>query len=434
MTIVELRQKKAALVAELKQLNEKAGRELDAAQQKRWNELTAEIKTLGERIGRAETVGDLERELEGPAQVRDANGNVIDARKLLAPILGGDTRTAPGARILRNSDKLVSRITPPEGIRPDDLSFDRWLRASLTGDWKHAPAELALQRTIEVGSAPGSLLVPSILSAQVLDAVRAASVVSRAGARTVPIGPGETGIVRLDSDPASAWLAESATATFADPDFSAVKFQPKTLACYTKLSLESWEDGIAMEDTIRRSLAASLASELDRAALLGAGTDSEPTGIRNFPGTIVVDAEDAPVDYARFADLVYRLRNINVVAPLTAVYAPLVGKSISLMTDTEGRFLTPPQVFQDLTKFETSKIFALNDVTQIFVGDFSELVIGLRSSIMLEVSREAAAGSDSAFLQRQIWCRCVMRLDTILTRSHFAVAFDVDPVWVLPGE
>jgi HK97 family phage major capsid protein len=65
----------------------------------------------------------------------------------------------------------------------EPLSFDKYLRGMATGRWDDADHERALA---EATTGAGGALVPSPLSARVIDLARNKTVVFRAGAQTVP--------------------------------------------------------------------------------------------------------------------------------------------------------------------------------------------------------------------------------------------------------
>jgi HK97 family phage major capsid protein len=87
--------------------------------------------------------------------------------------------------------------------------------------------------------------------------------------------------------------------------------------------------------------------------------------------------------------------------------------------------LVPPAAVQAVPEFLTNQIPIQGtspDMTDVYVGDFSQLMIGLRTSFRLEVSRVAG----EAFERLQIWVRAYLRADVQLARPEaFAVLTDV---------
>ena len=68
------------------------------------------------------------------------------------------------------------------------------------------------------------------------------------------------------------------------------------------------------------------------------------------------------------------------------------------------------------------------DATEIYVGDFQQMLVGLRTGSHLEVSRQAADGSGSAFSDLQVWIRAYLRTDLVLAKAdHFVVIDGIIP-------
>ena len=53
-----------------------------------------------------------------------------------------------------------------------------------------------------------------------------------------------------------------------------------------------------------------------------------------------------------------------------------------------------------------------------FVGDFSKLIVGMRTNLTIQISSEAGDASGSAFSSLQYWIRAHLRADIALTRPN----------------
>jgi HK97 family phage major capsid protein len=137
------------------------------------------------------------------------------------------------------------------------LSLQRYLRGMATGEWDGAEHERALaEATIGAGGA----LVPSPLSARVIDLMRNRTVVLRAGGVTVPM-TSQT-LARLTGEGSPVWKTEGANITAADLTFDRVTFTARTLVRRVDLSVELFEDADpSSEDVIARSFAGQMAVE-----------------------------------------------------------------------------------------------------------------------------------------------------------------------------
>ena len=191
---------------------------------------------------------------------------------------------APRDPVLQRSESVYDWLAQRGAFNPAEerLSFDKYLKGMATADWTGAEHERALaEATIGAGGA----LVPSPLSARVIDLARNQTRVFQAGAVTVPMTAQTVAIPRLLTEGSPAWKTENAAITAADMTFDRITFTARTLVRLITLSVELFEDSDpSSEDVIARSFAAQMALELDRVALFGTGTAPEPRGVLNQSG------------------------------------------------------------------------------------------------------------------------------------------------------
>ena len=91
------------------------------------------------------------------------------------------------------------------------------------------------------------------------------------------------------------------------------------------------------------------------------------------------------------------------------------------LLDGEGLPYRPPQFWTELKRLISNQVpidqvqGSATDASSIYVGDFSQLYLGLRSQLRVEVSREG----DSAFSKHQVLMRAYLRADLITARPTF---------------
>lgn len=254
----------------------------------------------------------------------------------------------------------------------------------------------------------GGYTVPKRLMAELIDAMRAKTVAIQAGAITIPLETEKTTIARLDSDPQAGWRLESGAVALSDPTFGAVTFQARSLACLVKVSRELLEDSINIDAALMQAFAGAMAGEVDRVALFGSGTAPEPRGLMNTAGVSTVDmgANGAAITgYGKMLDAVYELENANAGQASAWVMAPRTSRALNGLTDTTGQPLNAPKVISDIPRL-VSTVVPVNqthgtatNASSIIVGDFSQLLIGVRTQLRIEVLREAFASTmEYAFL------------------------------------
>jgi HK97 family phage major capsid protein len=268
------------------------------------------------------------------------------------------------------------------------LSFDRFLRGMATGRWDGAEHERALaEGTIGAGGA----LVPSPLSARVIDLARNATRVFQAGAVTVPMTAQTLALARLTSEGSPAWKSENAAITAADMVFDRVTFTARTLVRLITLSVELFEDADpSSEDVIARSFAGQMAVELDRVALLGTGTAPEPRGVLNQSGVTLTShgANGANItNYDWWLDAKGAVLAGNF-EPNAHIQAPRSSTSLSKLKEaTTNAYMAPPA---GMLPMLTTKSIPINvttgtstDTSYIFTADWSNLLVGIRTDFTL---------------------------------------------------
>lgn len=326
-------------------------------------------------------------------------------------------------RALQIGDRLANEFRD-RGDEP--LSMAKFLRGVATGNWEGADAE---RRAMSEGVlADGGYAVPTPLSAQFIDAARDFSAAMRAGVQTVPMDSNTLRIARVDSDPTPAWKDENAAIANGDVGLGAVNFTARTLVVSTKMSVELAEDAANIDEIVTRSLGEAMGQELDRAILLGSGTAPEPRGIRNTVGIQTVDQAGARADYAMFSQAIQNLDEVNAMGDLAAIYAPRTSGVLDRLVDGDGQPLRPPESWKRLRTFTTNKIAidegAGTDETTAIVGDYAQALLGVRTSVIFEVSRVASDAWDNL----QVAVRAYLRADIQLARaSHFVLIDNIGP-------
>jgi len=337
-------------------------------------------------------------------------------------------------RILAPGDKLadITSRALPDGIKPEELSLGRVLRGLVTGDWSGAEAE---KRAVmaEGTSSLGGVLVPTPMAAQVIDLARNQAVIFQAGAATVPMTTNTLKMGKVTGDLTAYWRAENEAITASDMSFDGLTFTAKALAAICTISVELLEDAANINGLIENSIAQALALELDRAALFGSGSGSEPKGLNGVTGVQAISMGDngaALTGYGPFTQAMQKLYEANAV-PGAFVFSPRTWAALEGLVDTTGQPLAAPASFASAGKLVSNQI--PNDLTQgtahnasaAFVGEWANLMVGLRTSLTLEASR--VAGAD-AFSKMQVMIRAYLRADVqVASPGHFVKIAGIIP-------
>ncbi len=207
--------------------------------------------------------------------------------------------------------------------------------------------------------------------------------------------------------------------------FESIVLHAKTLAALCKISVELAEDASNVDQVVSSALSASLATELDRCGMFGSGASGEPCGILNHTGVQVVASVGTPADYSKFSEAVKLVYEKNG-APKTLVMSPRTWATLdALVTTTDGQPLKPLPSYEALEKLvsiQIPNVLGGGAESVCFLGDFSQVLVGVITQLALEVSRVASDSASSAFSNMQIWIRCYLRGDIHLQHPDHLVA------------
>ena len=301
--------------------------------------------------------------------------------------------TLKGTAYLKR-DQSISDWYLDNGVtekRAAPLSFDGYVRGMVTGEWGSFQHERALATTTA-----GGILVPAPIAQNVIQLARNKSRVIEAGALTVPMTSSTEKLPRLTGDPGPSWRAENAAVAVNDLTFDSVTLTAKSLSRMILVSREALSDSKYVGDVIAEAFAASFASELDRAALYGAGSATEPQGVLGTSGILTTAhgangtaiTHDMLLDAAGLVSAENYTPNAHIVAPRSVT-------TLSKAKDSAGNYLVAPQGLLPLLSTGTVPIDETTgtstDTSHVFTADWKFVAIGLRESFTLQVADQIAA-------------------------------------------
>lgn len=309
-----------------------------------------------------------------------------------------------------------------------DLNLGKILRGSMTGDWRNAEAERQAMNAMTGGTgAAGGFLIPTLLSGQIIDLARAKTRVIEAGASVVPMDSRTVDVPRWDSDPTLSWRGENTAVGESDATLSKVTLNARSLATVVRVTRELVED-TDIRSPLMNAFAAALALKIDSASLYGSGT-IEPTGVKvNSSVTkTALGANGASPTFDALVDSVGRLRDNNE-EPTAQILADRTARSLSKLKDTAGNYLTPPAYLDDVPRLATSAIpvnlttGTNSDTSDVFTGDWRQLIIGIRIGLRIEVLSERYMTTNTDGTGGQYGFLAWWRGDIVVARPK---AFDV---------
>lgn len=245
-------------------------------------------------------------------------------------------------------------------------------------------------RDAVVGSrkaASGAALVPTYVGSQIIDSVRARTVLVEAGAGTIMID-GPTNLARLTSGPTVIQHTEAAAdITESDIVATAVALNPKLLAVLIPLTVELVQDSPNLDQLLTIALAGAFAAKLDALGIATLLADA------NIPKSL---ATQDPAIWLNVLEAVGSALALNQALPSAHISAPadFIARA-SQLASTAGMWLGKPPALASMAELQTTGLTA----GTALLGNFAEaFAIAMRSELRVEVVRHAKATSGSHLL------------------------------------
>tara|TARA_Y100000310_G_scaffold294415_1_gene324859 strand:- start:4676 stop:6151 length:1476 start_codon:yes stop_codon:yes gene_type:complete len=321
---------------------------------------------------------------------------------------------------------------------PDSISYQvkGMLREGLQGV-EMKDVQRAMLKVLGIGDdSQGGYLVEPTQAPEIIDLLRPAVVLQRAGAQEIPLPvSGQLDIPRQTGGVDAQWVGENTnlrTTITTNATFGQLQLRAKKLATFQQLSSElASSSSPAMEAVIRRDMALKIAEKEDSTWLDGAGTQSTPMGIIVHPSIVAftvsttaangdtIEAQDVQLIIAEVEENNAVMQGWIMRPQMLAV---ILTKRANQGTAGAGEFLF------DIVKDPTGKApyllggHPVHTTTQVsgtrikgsgttlsytLAGMFTEAIIGRKAS--LEIKASADAGT--AFETDQIWLRGITRSD-----------------------
>lgn len=374
MTLAEIRQRRAAKVAEQRAMLAKAqskNRNLTADESAAFDKLKGEITDLEAAESRQQFVDDQERRAAGVTVVTGNGGDTIaalESRVSLMRVLqaGVEGRALSGAEA--------------------EYAAETERRTGRKAQGVFVPMSALERRVNTTGTAPE--LVPTDHRADLyIQPLRNRLLARRLGVRVLSGLHGNVTIPKHGTGVSVGWVAENGAVPDSDVNPSNITLSPKHAGGVTELSRQLiMQASPDVEQLVRDDFAAVLAQAIDSALIKGGGAN-EPTGVLSTVG--IQTANLATLNWANVLAMKAKAELANVdasswlfnpsVAAKFAGTEKSTGTGIYLLND-EGRMAgiqsySTNQVPNNTTPDPDAGIAILGDWSQVLLGIWSEIDI-----------------------------------------------------------
>ena len=371
-----------------------------------------------------------DRATGGPDRAMQRRGNVTRDRKFT---LTDDQKGLAAARFVRaiafgkgNPETAAYFI---DRVYDDDLG-DEVKKALLAGELT-----------------AGGALVPPEYAAEIIELLRSATIVRRAGARTLPMNNGSLTLRRQTAGSSAAYVGESQDIGVTRPGTDLLTLTAKKLAAIVPISndLLKFTSSPAADEFVRDDLVMEIAIREDLAFLRDDGTEHKPKGIRNWVaasnitasnGLTSTDIEDD------FKDLLNDLEgnDVRLIRPAWFMH-PSRKNHLRNLRDANGNLIFPetrgpsPTLYGWpllVTTSIPSNLGVGADESEIYFTDMIDVIIGEADTLEIVASSEGAyvegGNVKSAFSRDETLIRAITQHD-IAMRHDVSGAVKTGVLW-----
>ena len=256
------------------------------------------------------------------------------------------------------------------------------------------------------GGGAGAAVVPDVWAADFVDLLRAQLVLQ--DATILPMTSVRYHLPVFSADIAPAYVAENAaTSLDGNPGFSPLVFDASgAYMDVTLLSRQVVEDSAqegGLTSLIQETIAKKYARLIEQVSLFGNSAISTlAPGLAGESGIQHFAAESSLADYDDFSKAVEKVRNANTEPSGIITNPSVAGTFERLKASTYARYweppasvapLWPPRISTAMPDTETASAAAETGgaLSSAFVGDFRNVIIGVRIELQVDVLRERYA-------------------------------------------
>lgn len=296
------------------------------------------------------------------------------------------------------------------------LSLGKTIVGLVTGKWDGAADE---RRALSGSSdTAGGYMLSGELSSMWIDKARAASVMVRAGVRVVPMRTASLSMLRVTGDPTPSWRIEGSPIATSEPAFGSATLNARSLAVAVPISKELLADAANAADIVESVLVSAMALEFDRAVLDGDGVQ-KPKGIRNTfgVGTLAVSGAASTL---KFAEAIGSVLQQNETPNGIVLHPRTFSAAIDRAVDSTNQPLRLPPSLERMPFYQTTSVpitLGGGSDTSPIVGDFSQVIVGLRQNIEIAISTQGSTSDGRGFPRNEAIIVAILRADSMLIRE-----------------
>lgn len=278
----------------------------------------------------------------------------------------------------------------------------------------------------------GGALVPEDYMDEVIELLRAKTVVRSSGAVSIPMNRGSITMPFQSAAATAAYVGELQNIPSSQPSFGQLTLSAKKLVSLVPVSNDLMRDSSPSVDAVvRNDLIATMALREDIAFIRGNGASNTPKGLRNWaiPANVFAQTSAGPVPTLDeitndLFQAITNLEQLNIpLANAGWLFTPRTKSGLMRLRDGNGNFVYRDEMLRGTLlgfPYQTTTQIPNNlggggDESEVYFADFSSVVIAENTSMEISVFEGGAfndgAGIVSGISTDQTLIRAISRHD-----------------------
>ena len=238
-----------------------------------------------------------------------------------------------------------------------------------------------------------------------IGALRNRLLARRLGVRVLTGLQGDVSVPKYGSSLSLGWVAEGGAVPEGTMGFDSVTLSPKHTGGKTEMSRQLIQQSSpGIEQLVRDDLTALVAQEIDKAILVGGGTN-EPTGIISTAGIQTADMPTTWADVLALSELL-QLENLEGTTFLSNPSVRTALASTEKVSGSGSGFLAENGMMDSKPYMVTNQMPA----DSLLFGDFSQVMLGIWSEIDILVNPYAEPAYSRGGVQVRAMATCDVAL------------------------
>ena len=291
-------------------------------------------------------------------------------------LLGGNQMNNNEVRCYAPTEKLSAENT--------NITVGHLIRAFATGKGTEEEKRM-------LSASGASTIIPTKVSSHLIDLARSKSFLMKNCTIVDMQNHQKVTIPTVTKDPTVSFKQQGQAIIPSEPSFDKIELDAKYLYGLVEIPLEIIQTGMGVEEKINQLLATAIVSEIEKAALNGA--------VDGFSGIYNKDIlkKEIPLTYEGITSGITEIATHNGVTKNIAMN-PKSYFGLQTIVTGDGQYRVPPTFYTSLKEDVTTSM----EQDKIFIGDFSQIYVGLLKDITIDMSLDYGFGKGTLAI-RIMW-------------------------------